>query len=550
MRILGLDIGTVSVRAVEFDSSFGRYDVHEYHETPVAPGEDPLVTAGRLIQSLPRPPDRISALLRTSQTTFRNLELPTKDRKAIAASVGFELDDDLPFGIEDALFGYATLQTAGQSSQVHVLATLEKSFSDQLDKMKAAHVDPDVITSEAWAYRSLFNRVLQKEQQDVPVLLVHLGHSRTVLYVHHRGRPIAAREISWGGADLSLALSTHLGISLQEADQIKGDHGLMTSGPVDDPSSPENRVASAMVETLQALIKEIRQSCLTAKGLAQTGVEKIYLTGKTSRLPGLVEYLEQETRIPTQMLRALSAISNSGVKYAEDTDATFALAAGAGLALLSGDKNLLINLRKGPYAKDSGVGMIQWKTVKGPLTGFSIVSACLIVSLVVEGAVYRTELKEANTQLEKALKGFFGGGLSASAVRTHLSNSKNLKKQIQTEIEKQRTLALLYTPNEHAPLDFLKALSSAVPKDVVVDMTEFQVGAKPEDFYVERAAAQAKLTFIVANPQMAERVASILQNRLDTMDRSKMEEITDPEGAKKWKITFTGSPKENAYGSR
>jgi general secretion pathway protein L len=550
MRILGLDIGAVSVRAVEFDSSFGRYDVHEYHEVPVPAGGDPLAIAGGLIRSLPRPPDRICATLRSSQTTFRNLELPTKDRKAVAASVGFELDDDLPFSIEDAIYGYAVLQTVGQTSHVHVLATLESNFSQTLEKMKAAGVDPDVITSEAWAYRSLLNRVFQKEPQERPVLLVHIGHSRTVLYVHHQGRPMAAREIPWGGADLSLALSQALGVSLEEADQIKADRGLLTSGPADDPASPENQVAAAMAEPLQALIKEIRQSELTAKALTHQPVERIYLSGKSALLPGLTEYIEQEARAPTQLLRALSGISSSGVSYAEDTDVNFALAAGCGLALLASDKNLVINLRKGQYAKDSGAGMIQWKAIKGPMTGFGIVSASLILSLVVEGAVYRNQLRDANSKLERALKGFFGGQLSASAIRTYLSNPKNLKKQIQAEIDKQRTLALLYAPNERSPVDFMRDLSSSIPKDVVVDLTEFQVGAKAEEAYAERAATQAKLTFLVANPQMAERVASILGGKLDGIERSKMEEVTDPEGQKRWKITFTGTPKEATYGVR
>ena len=34
------------------------------------------------------------------QVTFRNLHLPTRDKKAIQAGVGFELDDELPFDSE------------------------------------------------------------------------------------------------------------------------------------------------------------------------------------------------------------------------------------------------------------------------------------------------------------------------------------------------------------------------------------------------------------------------------------------------------------------
>ncbi len=549
MRILGLDLDHQHVKAVEYDSAFGRYDVHEYHETPVPAGEDPLLTAGRLIASLPKKPDRICATLRTSTTTFRNLELPTRNKRAVAVSVGFELDDDLPFSVEDAAYSYTTLQTLGQISHVHVAATLKKNFSEQLDKMRISGIDPDILTTEAWAFRALLNRIFDPASQAQPLLLVHIGHTRTVLYVQHQGKPLAAREISWGGADLSTALSEKLGVPLEQADSLKMDRGLLTSGPADDPASPENRVAAALAEPLQILLRELRQTSLTTKALTDgPGIERILLTGKAALMPGLAQYIEQESHSPTSLLRALSSASTSGVSYAEETDASFALAAASALSLLASEKNVLINLRKGEFSKRSSGEGIQWQSIKGPLLGFSIVSASLILSLMIEGAVYRSQLKEANSRLEKTLKGFFGGQVSASALRTYLSNPKNLKKQIQGEIQKQQSLALLSSPNDRSGLDFLRDLSAATPKDVIVDLTDFQIGAAADQPFVEKAATLAKLTFLVANPQMAERIAAIMATKLDPIERSKMEEITDPEGQKKWKITFTGSPKEATYG--
>ena len=54
MRILGLDLGSNSVKAVELDSAFGRYEIHEYHEQMVAPGADPFQAAADLISTLPK----------------------------------------------------------------------------------------------------------------------------------------------------------------------------------------------------------------------------------------------------------------------------------------------------------------------------------------------------------------------------------------------------------------------------------------------------------------------------------------------------------------
>ena len=78
----------------------------------------------------------------------------------------------------------------------------------------------------------------------------------------------------------------------------------------------------------------------------------------------------------------------------------------------------------------------------------------------------------------------------------------------------------------------------------------------------------ASLTFLVSNPQMAEKLATLLGAKLEGIQRSKTEEITvtppepvaaaspapgappatPPAPMKRWKITFSGKPTEDAYG--
>ena len=63
MRIVGIDLGTSSIKAVEVDSAFGRFEIHDYHEQNPARGRsgyraprvDPLPGQG------PRPARRRAA---------------------------------------------------------------------------------------------------------------------------------------------------------------------------------------------------------------------------------------------------------------------------------------------------------------------------------------------------------------------------------------------------------------------------------------------------------------------------------------------------------
>ncbi|HAR42279.1 MAG TPA: hypothetical protein DCS07_06560, partial [Bdellovibrionales bacterium] len=102
MKILGVDIGSKSIKAVELDSSFGRYEIRDYHEIPLEPGEQTSSALSRLVHALPRRPDRVVTALRTGVVTFRNLDLPAKNKKVLMAAIGFELEDDLPFPLDQS----------------------------------------------------------------------------------------------------------------------------------------------------------------------------------------------------------------------------------------------------------------------------------------------------------------------------------------------------------------------------------------------------------------------------------------------------------------
>jgi Tfp pilus assembly PilM family ATPase len=183
MRILGLDCGSSSIKAVEIDSAFGRYDIHDYHECPIT-AEMPIAAAIRkIIQSLPKPPDRVVMSMPIGKTTFRTLSLPTRDKKSIQSSVGFELEDELPFAIDACTYDYVILSQNKQGSQVHIAATLKSHVQTVLDFCKIHKLDPDTLTTEEWSYRTLLNRIIQIGAQEAPVLLKWAIKKRFFIYI-------------------------------------------------------------------------------------------------------------------------------------------------------------------------------------------------------------------------------------------------------------------------------------------------------------------------------------------------------------------------------
>ncbi len=547
MRIIGIDVGATSIKAVEIDSAFGRYEVHEYHEQPIEGGSDPRVGIETLLGGLPKRPDRVAVAMRTSQTTFRNLHLPARDRKAIQAGVKFELEDELPFDIEKAVYDYSILNQGRQGTDLHAAATLKSSLLAYLNLWLNAGVDPDLVTTEAWACQALMNRCLQLPEQEKPVMFAQLGHERTILYIHWRGSTVLAREISWGGIDLTTAICQKYHIPLEQAEQAKRDHGFVLSSEMTgDVTREQVDFSGTLRAPIDQLILEMRQAILTCKSSTHENVSTIYVCGGTSLLPGIMRVIEEGLQIPVHPLKPLTSASSAGVSYSEQADSSYAIATGLALTMVGQSKAAAINFRKGEYSKQGRTREFNWVMLKKPLYAAGAVVACMLISLGVQSSIYNSRMTNMNSRLETSVRKFFGQ-IAPSAVRSYVANPANLKTAINKELGKQREIARLAGPNPRSPLNYLKNLSQAIPKDAVVDMITYSAGAAPTSSYLKPSDSSTSLTFLVHKQADVDRIRSLLSGRIKDLQATQPQEVTH-DGAKKWKVTFTGKLGEDAYG--
>jgi len=548
MRILGLDIGTNSVKAVEIESAFRRFEIHEYHEQKFAKGTDPLEAARLLIESLPRKPDRIAVSLAASQSTFRNLQLPTRDRKAIQASVGFELEDDLPFDLAHAVYDYTVLSQSAQGSQLHVAATMQKHVERALEAWTSGNIDPDVIVPESWAYRTYLNRILGPTEREEPVILIQIGVLKTVIYIHWHGTPIVSRELAWGGQDITASIAARYGVAEEQAEIAKLDHGfILTDEQRTTATADQLEFSEAIVAGMQPLLQELRQAEFICRNTIRHGISRVYLCGGGSLLPGLARRLEEDLRIPAQNLLSLSTISTSGITYSETADAHFLLAASLALCQVGDARSTGISFRKGKYSKSGRSRELNIAALKKPLLMAAAVVACLGASLTVRSMTYQRELALVDEQLERQVRGLFGS-LSQSSARQYLRDTPALKKKVNDELKKQRDQSKLAGPNAKSPIAFLRELSSGISKDPAIDLMKFQVGAAPTASFSTIDDSSVSLVFYLKNAQSADRLMEQIGRKVKDPKKTGPLEVTLPDGTKRFKVEFTGKPLEDAYG--
>ena len=536
MRVFGLDISKDAIACVELETHFGRFEIRETLESVLSSDPenpvDPVFAASNLIGSISGKPGRLITAAPIEIGTFRNIHLATKDKKAIRAALNFELEDDLPFESDNLHYDFATLPSSEPGSTIHVGAVKKDSFEQHLQNLTSNGIDPDTITTDAWAYRCLFSRLhkpLQKGEIAQNSLLIGFEHHKTFFYVNSGNRPVLYREIPFGLITLERKLEEKLSANKEELKTWIQDIGV--TGINED-------VSDAITEVLEFLIPEIKQIELASRSQTKTPINEILVTGEGALLPGFLNWLQESLEQECTLFRPLSMLTGSQVAYSDPSEVRYAKALALAMTAVPADKIPSLNLRRGPFAKSGGSDDSPLELIKKPLPYLLITALVFFATKIIEYNYYKVKRDDADSTLVRVVKTYFGG-ISDNAVRNHLASTTRLKKEIQDDLTKEREMAKLFAPNSSSPMSFLKTLSEKVTKDVVVDMVNFDSGSDNTDRFVENSPLKTSLSFIVSNPQAISRLSEILDKNFG-LKRGNSEELTR-EGRKVFRVIYSGT---------
>ncbi|MFA4845117.1 MAG: pilus assembly protein PilM [Patescibacteria group bacterium] len=318
---LGVDIGASSIKVVEFANKKGRATLltYGYAELPTAEAGDTLFdnpkAAGELLARVCREAGckstSVMAALPTSSVFSTILSVPeVKDARLRQTAVNTEiaklsplpltemilqttfLDEEKKVGKSDPKIGSLPDRQAGGSvgkKDFRVLVTgAAKTFIQKyIETFKAAKLNLQAIDTEALA---LVRALVGKDKG--AIMILDIGSKRTNILIVEKGIPFVSRSITIGGNTVTSQLMRTMSLSEQDADRIKRD--LAVAPPAD--SGLAAGLPKLLEPIMQPLLNEIRYAfqLYANMELAQIKkVEKIIVTGGSSHLPRIPEYLAQ-----------------------------------------------------------------------------------------------------------------------------------------------------------------------------------------------------------------------------------------------------------------
>ena len=297
--LVGIDIGSSAVKAVELDRFVGREVVVRAGVQPVPPGS---VVKGAIVDR-PAVAEAVRSLLDAAGIRGRDVALalpgsavfakeitmPRMSPAELAGSIAWEAERHIPFDLPDVNLDYQVVDREGDAGRppamVVLLAAAKKcAVAEYAATVAAAGCVPAVADVAAFAFQNAY-AMTGGETGGRFVALLNAGASTINVNIVRGGRSVFTRDIPAGGNAYTDALRNARALSFEHAEKLK-----RSGGSGGNPAGGEPVVR----EVTENLLLEIEKTFdFFAASQASGRLDRIVLSGGASLGQGFVAALAQ-----------------------------------------------------------------------------------------------------------------------------------------------------------------------------------------------------------------------------------------------------------------
>lgn len=338
--IFGLDIGHSSLKAVQIQKAAGKppvvlgYGVSQFPPEAIQNGEivKPQAIAEAVHQLLEKNlvgninSKRVACSLPTSHTFSRPMKVPPMEHSEIVESVQLEAEQYIPVPIANLYLDYEIAHEDAQGMELLLVAASKKIIDSYLKTLQSLNLEPLAFEPSIMAASRLLRSI--GEASTEPSILVDLGSVTTDIAIYDKTLLVAS-TVNEGGDTMTRLISSGLHMSMEQAEEIKHQHGV-------GYSDKQQRVIDSLKPQLDNLIHEVQKSIrYYSERTANSGkkISQIVTVGGGAVMPGFNHYLSQELRLPTHSLDPWQTISFGNLAIPAEADRSMYITA-AGEAIL------------------------------------------------------------------------------------------------------------------------------------------------------------------------------------------------------------------------
>lgn len=311
--IVGVDIGAHSIKVCEVGGSIGKLKIERF-------GTFMLSEAALIEDEVQKPSEIVDGILEAFKsagiksksvclglfgpnTMTKRLNVPEGTKDEIEDHIMWEAEQYITFGAEESQISFDIIgDNEGGGKDAIVAAAKNEVVENFSTLLKNAKLGVKVVDLNVIALSNVFEQCAgdDLEEYSQGTLLLDFGAQSTKIIVYKRGGPIFTKEIAIGGGLITEEIQRQMGVSYEEAEDLK------TS--TDDNGNLPEEIMSIINIQLEQQISEVRKNInfYVTQGSAEK-VNFCFITGGSSLLPGLAEKLTATTGIDVQRLDILKS---------------------------------------------------------------------------------------------------------------------------------------------------------------------------------------------------------------------------------------------------
>lgn len=304
--VLGIDIGTGSIKIAEVAGKKGRLQLKNYailetkdylHHPNLALQtsslnivEDEAVRLLKILIGEMKPKTRVSVAALPSFASFVTLfDIPLLSKKETTQAVNYQARQYIPIPIEDVQIDWMKIDEyvnqRGQKFQRLMLIGAPKKIIESYERIfKQAGIRLVALELDVIALVRAFSDF------DIPTLVIDIGALSTNIAVTEAGVVKHSGQTDYSGVHITRAVSQSLDLSMQRAEELKKKRGLLGDGG-------ETELSELILPFLDVIIQEVVYVKSLYERRYGKKIGQFVLTGGGANLLGIENYFSKQLNL-------------------------------------------------------------------------------------------------------------------------------------------------------------------------------------------------------------------------------------------------------------
>lgn len=343
--LVGLDIGSSAVKAVELSKSKKRYQLTGFAFEALGPDSvvdgaimDAPVVAGAIKKILTAgkfKPMGVATGISGHSVIVKRVVVPAATPDEVETSIQMDIEQYIPFEIAEVnmdyqVIGPGTTTTEEAGMDVVLVAAKKDKIQNHTNVISLSGRSPEVVDIDAFALQNTFEANYETDP-NATIALLNIGASLMNINITKGGTPLFVRDVSVGGNQYTDILQKELQLNFQEAEDLK----LGKTG------GGEAEMVQPLLESItDMLIMEVQKTFdFFRETYPNETITQVLISGGTSHMLGLAERIQETFGFPTEVLNPFKSITlGPKVDAAKVMSLGPALAVAVGLALRGFDQ--------------------------------------------------------------------------------------------------------------------------------------------------------------------------------------------------------------------